>query len=98
VSAGAAPTAAEAKSDAEEEALPGSAATRRARLVANALPAVKLPVVPLHEYYVYAAARGTSASDREEDTRTRKRQGRAPMSSSSCTAALAANERTQDKS
>lgn len=87
---GAAPTAAEAKSDGEEEALAGSAATRRARLAPNALAAVKLPVVPLHEYSEYAAARGTS--DREDST-TSKRQGRVPMSSSSCTALAATNAR-----
>jgi len=62
-------TDADAKSDGEAEALPGSSAMRRSRLAANALPEVKLPVVPLHVYFAYWAAADSSWG------RRKRRQG-----------------------
>jgi len=68
-------TDADAKSDGEAEALPGSSAMRRSRLAANALPEVKLPVVPLHVYSAYSAAALCDGGAESSWRRRKRRQG-----------------------
>jgi len=65
---------ADAKSDGEAEALPGSSAMRRSRLAANALPEVKLPVVPLHVYSAYSGAAALCDGGAVSRWRRRKRK------------------------
>jgi hypothetical protein len=66
-------TEALAKSEEDNEAFRGSAATRRSRLAANALPEAKLPAaVTLHEYIMYGCA---AAAENSGGRRTTGRSG-----------------------